>query len=163
MRNVLASKKMSTANEGFMAFLYNTHSCSATLWSCWITDPVCCVVRYANAVWFAWMWPSLLAQTFIFSTAFFLLVNGLVVHTPPVRSRMFFHMSYAVYRMNHHNQHHIPGSSQVKCFSHLLWYFLLLLELVVRYLDCFFECSLSGVLIQGFLLGGIPLSSSVLL
>ena len=64
------------------------------------------------------------------------------------------------YRMHHHNQHDIIAKWS---FSHLLWYFLLLLELLVRYLDCFFECSLSGVLIQGFLPGGISFSSSLLL
>ena len=42
---------------------------------------------------------------------------------------------------------------------------LLLLVLVVRNFDCFFECSLLGVLIQGLLLGGnrMSLSSSLLL
>ena len=145
----------------FMAFLFNTRSYSATFWSCWITDPVCCVVRRAKAAWFAWIWPSLLAWAFIFSTAFFQFVNGLVVYTSPVCSRDVH--PYVLHILQNTPSQSTSYSSQVKSFSHLFWYFLLLLVLVVWYFDCFFECSLSGILIQDFLLGGMSLSSSLLL
>ena len=39
----------------------------------------------ANAAWLAWEWRRDFSWAFIFSTAFFQLVNGLVTHTPPVR------------------------------------------------------------------------------
>ena len=145
----------------FMTFLFDNRSCSATFWSYWITDPVCCVVRCAKAAWFAWMWPSLLVLAFIFSIAFFQLVNGLVIHTPPVCWRDA--LSYVLHRLQNAPSQSTSYASQAISFSHLFFHFLLLLVLVVQYLDCFLECSLSGVLIQGFILGRMSLSSSLLL
>ena len=96
-------------------------------------------------------------MSLIFSTPFFQLVNGFVVHTPPVHSRDFPDVLHSLQNAPSQSASY---SNQGKSFSHFFWYFLLLL-LAVRSFDSFLEGS--GVLTRGFFVTGTSLSSSLLL
>lgn len=64
--------------------LFVTLSCFPALWSCCTTGPSHTAPSSAKAAWLAWTWTSLFARAFIFTTAFFQLLNGLITHTPLV-------------------------------------------------------------------------------
>ena len=150
MSNALAGKKVSTANERFYCSPILIFSCIFISCSCWITDSSSSESWVSAAIWPAWMWRSPIASAFIFSTSFFQLVKGLLVHSPLVCSsdlsegNVFQILKNAPWQLTSY-------SSQLKSFSQDLSYFPLLDLLWYMYFEYFFGGDNSRI--QGFLLG----------
>ena len=99
------ARKCAQQKKDLTAFLFIIRSCSATLWSCWITDPACSEAWYAKAAWLALMWASLFAWAWFFqllSSSWWMALLS-ILH---LFIRETFLMSCTVYRMHLHNQHH---------------------------------------------------------
>lgn len=106
-----------------IAALFLILSCLSTFWSCCMIEPSRSAPSAAKAAWLAWEWRRLFSWAFIFSTAFFQLVNGLVTHTPPVRWSDFPDFLQTLQKAPLQSSSY---SSQEKSFSHFVLNFLLL-------------------------------------
>ena len=68
-------------------FIISLHS----LRSCWISDPLLIALVASSVAWQDWIWTSLWECPFIFSSAFFQFVKGIVIHAPPLQSTFNLH------------------------------------------------------------------------
>ena len=138
-----------------IAALFLILSRLSTFWSCCMIEPSQSAPSAAKAARLAWEWRSLFSWAFIFSTAFFQLVNGLVTHTPPVRWSDFLQI------LQNPPLQSSSYSSQEKSLSLFVLYFLLLV--VEQYFACLFvevDVLSLTVLVQ-CLLGGLTSSSKL--